>query len=492
MHDWNTIDESPSAQPIILRGIPVTAPKSYERVYGRRGGWWHLAAFMAGLWRVTAWSTSIFAHLVLMIVLVGIMFRKDEEPDRLVTVSTQMGDQGEHGKSLADQKPAEEPQPKPAEEEKKVEEPKKEEEIVKVEEKKTEEPPKVEPPAEEKKEDETQAEVPAEEKKSDVIGKGSGTPDANPDKGKDAGKPIEDATEATASRRAGDLAKLRRGGEKEIVVVAGAYDQVERVLTALAIPHTRIDHNDLGSYDLSNCLVLLVNCHTSLAKMTSSSTTNAAKMKEESDRLGRRIAEVDKKIEKAKTERERDKLEEERAGLAQSKAYYDRMYEYYVNAAGMTDNVRRFVEKGGYLFTSDWGLTLLEKCFPDFVQNGGNYGPSNVKIAASRSEEAAKLLEGVFVKKAKPGSTTTAQDLRWEVDSGSYLIKVKSKKVVTLVESASLPNHKAVAVAFSPTGDGRVLHVLSHFSKQADNYGEYALQNLLLNFILERVEKKGP
>lgn len=494
MHEfWTTIDESPSAQPIILKGLPITAPKSYERVFGRKGGWFHLAAFMAGLWRVTAWSASTLAHLVLMIILVGMMFRKDDDPDQLVAVSLSKGDQGEHGKLLAMAKPdpAPEPEPEPVVEEKKEPE-KKPEEQVKVEEKK-EEPKVEEPVAEEKKEDTTKAEVPTEEKKNDVIGKGDGKPDAEKkDAGKDNGKPIDDATSATASRRAGDLAKLRRGGEKEIVVVAGAYDQVERVLTALAIPHTRIDHNDLGKYDLSQCLVLLVNCHTSLAKMTSSSTSNAEKMKTESERLAKRIVESEKKLEKAKTDREKRILEVEIASLRQSKSYYDRMYEYYLNAAGMQDNVRRFVEKGGYVFTSDWGITLLEKCFPDFVVNGGNYGPSNVKIQASRAEDAAKLLEGVFVKKGKPGSTTTSQDLRWEVDSGSYLIKVKSNKVVTLVESSSLPNHKAVAVAFTPAGTGRVLHVLSHFSKQEDTYGEYALQNLLLNFILERVEKKAP
>jgi hypothetical protein len=34
-----------------------------------------------------------------------------------------------------------------------------------------------------------------------------------------------------------------------------------------------------------------------------------------------------------------------------------------------------------------------------------------------------------------------------------------------------------------------VLHVLSHFDRQATKQGDYALQNLLLNFLMERVKK---
>ncbi len=46
---------------------------------------------------------------------------------------------------------------------------------------------------------------------------------------------------------------------------------------------------------------------------------------------------------------------------------------------------------------------------------------------------------------------------------------------------------RAVALTFRPRGKagGAVLHVLSHFGKQKTQDDEFALQNLLLNFILE-------
>lgn len=186
-------------------------------------------------------------------------------------------------------------------------------------------------------------------------------------------------------------------------------------------------------------------------------------------------------------------LQIELSMLRQSRQYWDRMVESRENAVAAIDGIRRFVERGGYVFTSDWGLTLLEKAFPDFVAFGGTVGPSDVKIAPKSIREEARLLEDVFVKPVKPGSTVTEPDLRWEIDSGSYLVRIKSNRVRVVVDSPQLSNYHSVAVVFAPTDtSGRVLHVLSHFAKQGDNYGEYALQNLLLNFILERVEKKVP
>ena len=38
---------------------------------------------------------------------------------------------------------------------------------------------------------------------------------------------------------------------------------------------------------------------------------------------------------------------------------------------------------------------------------------------------------------------------------------------------------------------GRVMYVLSHFGKQKSKKDEYALQNLLLNFLLEASERRA-
>ena len=48
----------------------------------------------------------------------------------------------------------------------------------------------------------------------------------------------------------------------------------------------------------------------------------------------------------------------------------------------------------------------------------------------------------------------------------------------------------AVAVTVTPEkASGKALHILSHFQRQATKQGDYALQNLLLNFLLERIKK---
>jgi len=62
--------------------------------------------------------------------------------------------------------------------------------------------------------------------------------------------------------------------------------------------------------------------------------------------------------------------------------------------------------------------------------------------------------------------------------------------VDVLVETGDVSKYPAVAVAFTPEkSTGKVLHILSHFQRQATKQGDYALQNLLLNFLTERVKK---
>lgn len=490
MNDWRTIDESPASEAILLRGIPVTGPKAYERIRNR-GGWFHLAAIAATLWRVTSWSASLLAHLVLMIVLVGILFAKKPPGEMLLEVSLYKGNRGEEGKALtpakADAAPQAEPTRRPEREAERKTEASKEA---------AEEPPEEPAPADgEKKNEETARDDGRAEKNPDSIGKGEGSAD-RPKNSSDPSKMIEaDPTRATRSARAGDLEKLRRGGDRQIVVVAGCYDHVERVLGALDVPHTRIERSQLGRYDLSQCLALLINCDSTYAQGMSW-TGDPAKYREQSAQAAKRIEEAKAKLEKARKANDARavrSLEAELNLLQRSKSTYDRMAEDLAGSAALPENVKKFVEKGGYLFTSDWGLTLLAKIYPSFVGVGGSYGGTVVKIAPTKRGAESPLLESVFVKPAKPRDTTTSRELKWDIDGGSYLISVKSDRVTTLVESSQIPGPRAVAVVFTPSEKGgRVLHVLSHFGKQQDRYGEFALQNLLLNFLLERVLKQGP
>lgn len=488
MSDWRSIDESPASEPVVLKGIPITGPKVYAKLQARRGGWFTLAAIAAGIWRTTAWSASLLGHFILMIVLVGILLSKPNEGDTLLEVSLHRGKAGDHGKALTPLKaetPAE-PQPTRAPETKAERKTETTKEPV-------EEPLPDDPVEPQKKSEETaKKEEDKTEKSTNSVGGGGGKVSPPKDPGKDAGKLIErDPTSATRATRAGDLAKLRRGGDREIVVVGGTYDRVELVLQALDVPHTRIEYGQLGRYDLSKCLVLLVNCHSILAT-SNSAMPSADKWKPTIDTLRRRVKDAEERLDRARRaddKRQVRLVELELNSLRQSLRYYERLQEDMAGAASVPDNIRRFVERGGYLFTSDWGLTLLERLYPELLGNGGNHGPNIVRIQPGKHAESP-LLEWVFTRPAKSGSTTSARDLRWDIDSGSYLIRIRSDRVVPIIESPQLGLHRSVAVVFQPAEkSGRVLHVLSHFAKQEDSHGEYALQNLLLNFMLERFAK---
>jgi hypothetical protein len=157
-------------------------------------------------------------------------------------------------------------------------------------------------------------------------------------------------------------------------------------------------------------------------------------------------------------------------------------------ATKVVENIRKFVATGGYLFTSDWGLSILERSFPGTVKNGGNIGPRTVSLRPNAGVKGG-LLDEVFYEGPKTG-TVVSRKLLWEIDSGSYAIRIEKPTVEVLVETPDVARHSAVAVAFTPEkSSGKVLHILSHFEKQATRQGDYALQNLLVNFLAERSKK---
>jgi hypothetical protein len=136
-------------------------------------------------------------------------------------------------------------------------------------------------------------------------------------------------------------------------------------------------------------------------------------------------------------------------------------------------------------------------------------------------------MKEVFTKyKGKKEATATEGsfekiDHQWLIDPVSYAIGYDKKKVLILVKSKQLEDkfgYGAVAVTFcygeneklekkgistqgsyqelSKLKGGKVLHVLSHFARQKKKDDEYALQNMLLNFLIEahtrRKLKKKP
>ncbi len=210
------------------------------------------------------------------------------------------------------------------------------------------------------------------------------------------------------------------------------------------------------------------------------------------------------------------------------------------------DRIKKFVEAGGYFFTEDWGLVdVLERAWPKFVKKGQFLKERKVDVSPARGRTSHPLLRGVFVepKAAAPaepeppaggggeggegGGIGTVpreppppppppphRDHFWMVDADSPTIKIEGGSSVTvLLESETLKKDaggdSAVAVTFLPgaggqpegagggTGvrekarGGRVLHVLSHFGKQDNKEDEFALQHLLINFLVE-ASKRAP
>ncbi|SVB42328.1 uncharacterized protein METZ01_LOCUS195182, partial [marine metagenome] len=116
MEAWHSIDESlsdpSSAGPLVLKGIPVIVPHSYGRLSGRKRVGSLLFSVASFLWRVTAWSFSILAHLICLILLVKLLVQDPEPNDMIVEVSLAHGSAGEEGKTL-EPLPPKEPEPEP-------------------------------------------------------------------------------------------------------------------------------------------------------------------------------------------------------------------------------------------------------------------------------------------------------------------------------------------------------------------------------------------
>lgn len=202
--------------------------------------------------------------------------------------------------------------------------------------------------------------------------------------------------------------------------------------------------------------------------------------------------------------------------------------------------IKKFVEAGGNLFTEDWGLKeILEKAWPKFLVSGSYLREQEVDISPARGRTSHPLMRGVFIdprdrpaepeegkegegkeggdgERTKEGKRTIDEDElinrirnlnhKWKIDDESPYLRIRNKsQVMKLMESEKVgklaEGNDAVAVTFfagkvgygsggkdsgiERRASGRVLHVLSHFGKQSSIEDEYALQNLLLNFLLE-------
>jgi hypothetical protein len=316
---------------------------------------------------------------------------------------------------------------------------------------------------------------------------GLGKPAAAPDSDVTDADIDADPTAAIRRKRGATLGSLRGGGRADIVVVTGSFDHIEEVLDRLGIPYSVISPEELPRADLSSCKALLLNCHTFYSS-TLFRMTEVAPIEKEIEALEIREVALRRRLQDTKEKRKVYEFGLELLKVTSELSNQRGLLENVTGVSRMTENVRKFVASGGYLFTSDWGLSILERAFPGTVKNGGNVGPRTVSL---RPHAGVKdpLLDEVFYAGPKSG-TVVSRKLQWEVDSGSYAIRIDKPSVRVLVETAEFSKYPAVAVAFTPEkSSGKVLHILSHFQKQATKQGDYALQNLLLNFLIERVKK---
>ncbi|MCX7703308.1 MAG: hypothetical protein N2234_04305 [Planctomycetota bacterium] len=193
------------------------------------------------------------------------------------------------------------------------------------------------------------------------------------------------------------------------------------------------------------------------------------------------------------------------------------------------NKLKKFVEDGGYIFSEDWVLTeFLQEAWGHLVRAGQYLRDQKVDVYPAPGATAEPLMRGVFVSKSgqidKPISgellkgekwrTSPAEDTQrigeaikgalkapsaeWVIDDESPWIEVMNKNEVLilmrskkLASDANVKGNDTVAFTFK-AGKGRILHVLSHFGRQNNAEGDFDLQNLLLNFLMEayRVNKQ--
>ena len=144
-----------------------------------------------------------------------------------------------------------------------------------------------------------------------------------------------------------------------------------------------------------------------------------------------------------------------------------------INCAGAVKRdrlqyIREFVQRGGYLLTTDWALnSMLEQTFPGYVE--WNKGVNNRSIYGATYVNPDPVLARGCVRNAP-----------WKLDAGAHLVSVlKPDSVRVLVASSEMAadskGHSGILACLFPFGKGYVLHMVGHF----DNNAAIALGNFL-------------
>lgn len=152
-------------------------------------------------------------------------------------------------------------------------------------------------------------------------------------------------------------------------------------------------------------------------------------------------------------------------------------------------SLTRWVEAGGWLFSSDWGVELVvDKAFPGYIRPLKD----GARMVMTPDETISfTIAPGKHLLLA--GLPPEAETARWWLEDSSIPFTIeKPEAVEVLVQSAELDRKyksKLVAVTF-PHGKGRVVHVLGHmYQKEGNLRGAYAMQRLLLNFLHQAIKR---
>ena len=152
------------------------------------------------------------------------------------------------------------------------------------------------------------------------------------------------------------------------------------------------------------------------------------------------------------------------------------------------DQLRSFVNRGGYLLTTDWAVRwVIEPAFGRYIRPLRRNGSlvitpdTVVHVRPTRTAGAHRLLAGTAL-----GSG----DAKWWLEESSYPFEVLRDDVQVLIESDELRQKygaPAVAATFE-FGNGRVLHMLGHFFQKEGNLkGTVSTQRIIVNFLVAAI-----
>ncbi len=129
--------------------------------------------------------------------------------------------------------------------------------------------------------------------------------------------------------------------------------------------------------------------------------------------------------------------------------------------------LERHVRAGGLLYTTDWALqNVVQKAFPRTIRaTGGSTGDEVVAVQLDDAQNDNIMSKLLLRKSAQP---------QWWLEGGSYPIRVLDPaRVDVLAHSNTMGKRYGAApvVVRFKHGDGEVIHVVSHFYRQAATSG---------------------